>query len=140
MSAPAARSLCSTDDVAEFLVAPQTDLLPLTLALILEELARTPATAKIIVFAPTARGAAIASDVFETPGVAHVLNQFGGSAPFPTFAIHSRRSQSQRVKATEGFAKAPRGVLFSSDVAARGVDFPGVSVVLQVGLPASAEQ
>jgi ATP-dependent RNA helicase MSS116 len=31
-------------------------------------------------------------------------------------------------------------VLFSSDVSARGVDYPNVTHVLQFGLPASREQ
>ncbi|KAF8754256.1 Type III restriction enzyme, res subunit [Rhizoctonia solani] len=45
-----------------------------------------------------------------------------------------------RTKATEDFKLAPTGVLFSSDVTARGIDIPGVTCVIQAGLPASAEQ
>lgn len=52
----------------------------------------------------------------------------------------SRKSQSQRTKAADEFKLARCGVLFSSDVTARGIDVPGVTSVLQVGLPASAEQ
>jgi hypothetical protein len=35
------------------------------------------------------------------------------------------------------FKSAKGGVLFSSDVTARGMDFPNVTTVIQVGLPAS---
>lgn len=54
--------------------------------------------------------------------------------------IHSRKSQSQRNAAAEAFKVVKCGILFSSDVTARGMDFPGVTTVLQVGLPANAEQ
>ncbi|CAE6424353.1 unnamed protein product [Rhizoctonia solani] len=58
----------------------------------------------------------------------------------PVYSIHSRMSQPRRTKATEDFKLAPTGVLFSSDVTARGIDIPGVTCVIQAGLPASAEQ
>lgn len=115
------------------------DALPATLALILEEIARLPLAAKVIVFSPTARAAGLAAELFRTPAVTRRL-ETAANGSFPIGEIHSRKSQSARVKATSDFAAAPRAVLFSSDVAARGVDFPGVSCVLQVGLPASGEQ
>ena len=58
----------------------------------------------------------------------------------PVYSIHSRLSQPRRTKATEDFKLAPTGVLFSSDVTARGIDIPGVTCVIQAGLPANAEQ
>lgn len=115
------------------------DALPATVALILEEVARLPLAAKVIVFSPTARAAGLAAELFRSPAVTKRLEAAVGGS-FPVGEIHSRRSQAQRVRATSDFAGAARAVLFSSDVAARGVDFPGVSCVLQVGLPASAEQ
>lgn len=44
------------------------------------------------------------------------------------------------MKAIEAFRKAPMGVLFSSDVMARGIDVKGVTGVVQIGLPANPEQ
>jgi len=41
------------------------------------------------------------------------------------YEIHSRKSQPQRMKAAEAFKVAKNAVLLSSDVAARGMDFPG---------------
>jgi len=49
-------------------------------------------------------------------------------------------SQSARGKATEAFRAAKEGVLFSSDVTARGIDVKGVTAVIQVGLPSNEEQ
>ncbi|KAE8229094.1 hypothetical protein CF326_g5945 [Tilletia indica] len=123
-------------------VAGMQDMIPLTLALLLEELERAPTSAKVIVFSPTARAAGLLAEVFRTQAIKQVLTQaLANSGPdFSVGEVHSRRSQPQRVKATQEFAAARRGVLFSSDVAARGVDFPGVTAVFQVGLPASPEQ
>ncbi|PNH08328.1 DEAD-box ATP-dependent RNA helicase 25 [Tetrabaena socialis] len=53
---------------------------------------------------------------------------------------HSRKSQPQRDAASAQFRSGPRQVLFSSDVSARGVDYPGVSLVVQCGIPANREQ
>jgi len=52
-----------------------------------------------------------------------------------TYEIHAKLSQQQRTRAAEDFRSAKTGVLFSSDVTARGMDFPNVSHVIQVGLP-----
>ncbi|KAF2479886.1 P-loop containing nucleoside triphosphate hydrolase protein [Neohortaea acidophila] len=61
-------------------------------------------------------------------------------APARVSEIHSRLSQSQRTAAAESFRRAESGVLLSSDVTARGMDFPNVTHVIQVGLPTSREQ
>lgn len=54
--------------------------------------------------------------------------------------IHSRKSQSVRNKASEKFRKLKSGVLLTSDVSARGVDYPNVTHVIQIGLPDNADQ
>lgn len=51
------------------------------------------------------------------------------------FEIHSKLSQAQRTRAADDFRNCQSGLLFSSDVTARGMDFPNVSHVIQVGLP-----
>jgi ATP-dependent RNA helicase MSS116 len=48
------------------------------------------------------------------------------------FQIHSRKSQSQRNATADKFRKGTRMILFSSDVSARGVDYPDVTLVVQV--------
>ena len=51
------------------------------------------------------------------------------------FEMHSKLTQGARTRMSEGFRLARTGVLFSSDVTARGMDFPNVTHVIQVGLP-----
>ncbi|KAF2277119.1 DEAD-domain-containing protein [Westerdykella ornata] len=55
------------------------------------------------------------------------------------YEIHSKLSQAQRTKASDSFRFAESAVLFSSDVTARGMDFPNVTHVIQVGLPRDRE-
>jgi ATP-dependent RNA helicase MSS116 len=80
-------------------------------------------------FLPTARSASIFNEIFSNMQL-----------PYPTWEIHSRMSQSARGKATDAFRAAKEGVLFSSDVTARGIDVKGVTAVVQVGLPSNEEQ
>ncbi|KAI1083518.1 ATP-dependent RNA helicase mss116 [Whalleya microplaca] len=58
----------------------------------------------------------------------------------PVYDIHSRLTQAQRTRNADAFRRAQTGVLFSSDVTARGMDFPNVSHVIQVGLPPDRDQ
>ena len=51
----------------------------------------------------------------------------------PVLEMHSRKSQAQRTRAADQFRSAKRCIMFSSDVSARGVDYPDVSLVIQVG-------
>ncbi|GAA6009117.1 hypothetical protein JCM11491_005755 [Sporobolomyces phaffii] len=55
--------------------------------------------------------------------------------------IHSKKSQDQRTRASDLFRRANAGysVLVTSDVSARGVDYPGVTRVIQVGIPGSRD-
>jgi ATP-dependent RNA helicase MSS116 len=67
-----------------------------------------------MVFFPTARSTGLAAEVFrKIKGLPTVVE------------IHSRKNQSARSKATEEFKNAKSAILFSSDVSARGMDFPG---------------
>jgi ATP-dependent RNA helicase MSS116 len=109
-----------------YLLAPQATHFAAALA------ALAPyARQKAIVFLPTAREAELWHAVLE-----HALAPAGGAA----WALHSRLSQPRRDKNTQAFREAAAGVMVASDVLARGIDIPDVSFVLQVGLPANAEQ
>jgi len=57
----------------------------------------------------------------------------------PTFSIQSKLTQAQRQKGADMFRRAKEGVLFSSDVTARGMDFPDVTHVIQVDTPRDRE-
>lgn len=50
-------------------------------------------------------------------------------------SIHSRLTQGARTAAAEQFRNSESAILMSSDVTARGMDFPNVTHVIQVGLP-----
>lgn len=55
--------------------------------------------------------------------------------------IHSKKTQEQRTRASDTFRRASSGysILVTSDVSARGVDYPGVTRVIQVGVPGSRD-
>ena len=55
-------------------------------------------------------------------------------------AIHGNKSQPQRVRALEAFRSGKEPVLIATDVAARGIDIPGVSHVINFELPNVPEQ
>lgn len=86
-------------------------------------------SSKIIVFGVTANMVALFAGVFSQ-----------GLTPLKVFEIHSRLNQSARTKTTAQFKEAATGILFASDVIGRGMDFPNVDLVIQVGLPSNGEQ
>ncbi len=96
-------------------------------SLLQEEISATAGDPKIIVFGTTANLVAMYADTFK--------EQLG----LPVFELHSRLSQPARTRATDQFKTAKRGVMFASDVIGRGMDFPDVSLVLQVGLPLDSD-
>ena len=53
--------------------------------------------------------------------------------------IHGKMHQRERTLVARRFRNAPHGVLLTSDVSARGVDYPDVSHVVQVGASQSRE-
>jgi ATP-dependent RNA helicase MSS116 len=80
---------------------------------------------KLIVFTSTARMAELLAALFRAAGMTDAME------------LHSRLKQSQRDRTT-ALLSAPAGttgtLLFASDVVARGVDFPDVTLVVQMGL------
>ncbi|KAK6331365.1 hypothetical protein TWF730_004447 [Orbilia blumenaviensis] len=93
---------------------------------------------KAMVFFSTARGAELAAMMFRRvrlPGSdSHPL------FPLDLIQIHSRLTQNRRTEAANAFRRGENAVLFSSDVTARGMDFPNVTHVIQVGSPSNREQ
>lgn len=82
---------------------------------------------KIIVFFTTARQTQFCSELFEAMGR-------------PVLEIHSRKSQGHRNKVSNKFRNGSSLIMFTSDVTARGLDYPDVTTVIQVGLPADKAQ
>ncbi|QZD95043.1 DEAD/DEAH box helicase [Qipengyuania gelatinilytica] len=63
-----------------------------------------------------------------------------GQAGIPANAIHGNKSQPQRERALDEFKRAKTPILIATDVAARGIDIPGVSHVINYELPNVPEQ
>ena len=93
---------------------------------LLRELLADEAMTSVLVFARTKHRA---------DRVARQLQQWG----LDTAAIHGDRSQSQRVRALEGFRRGAHRVLVATDIAARGIDVEGVSHVVNLDVPHEAE-
>ena len=59
--------------------------------------------------------------------------------PCRIYQMNGKLDQSRRTRETQGFRTSESAILFSTDVAARGMDFPDVTHVIQIGLPKSSE-
>jgi ATP-dependent RNA helicase RhlE len=53
--------------------------------------------------------------------------------------MHSNRSLGQRREALDGFKSGRYRVLVATDIAARGIDFSGIELVINYDLPEDAE-
>ena len=80
----------------------------------------------VLVFSRTKRGA---------DKIARRLDHAG----VKTVTVHSDKTQSQRMKAMEGFRAGKFQVMVATDVAARGIDISGISHVINFDVPAYAE-
>ncbi|KAF9144025.1 hypothetical protein BG015_000233 [Linnemannia schmuckeri] len=86
---------------------------------------------KIMVFLPTTRGAQLYAKVFAKLSMGKELS---------VFEIHSAKSQRERTLTSRNFKNIMTpAVLFTSDISARGVDYPGVGLIIQVGAPLSLD-
>lgn len=83
-----------------------------------------PEDYKVIVFTPTSRHAAFLCEFVLC------LRDLGTNV----IEIHSKMTQSKRTKASDAFRSGCGIVMFSSDVSARGMDYPDVTMVVQLGL------
>ncbi|KAI8958097.1 DEAD-domain-containing protein [Daldinia sp. FL1419] len=87
-----------------------------------------PEAFKVIIFVPTARLVDFYGEILQkSPGLP------------PVVSLHSRMAQGKRTKVTDEFRKAQSGILVATDVIARGMDFPSVTNVFQVGIPSDRE-
>ncbi|TKA65170.1 hypothetical protein B0A49_04835 [Cryomyces minteri] len=121
----------TVDRVPQFSVVVPTvkDTFNALAALIQLEYKQSPEDFKIIVFGTTANGVALLAAAFDrlVPGI-------------KVFQLQSRLNQARRTRTTDEFKAASSGIMFASDVIGRGMDFPNVGLVIQVGLPSSGEQ
>ena len=80
----------------------------------------------VLIFSRTKRGADKISERLEKSGITST-------------AIHSNRTQPQRMHALEGFRKGKYRVLVATDIASRGIDVDGISHVINYDIPRDAE-
>jgi ATP-dependent RNA helicase RhlE len=80
----------------------------------------------VLVFSRTKRGADKISRQLKRAGVVAV-------------AIHSGRTQGQRLQAMDGFKRGKFQVMVATDIAARGINIEGISHVINYDVPAYAE-
>ena len=81
---------------------------------------------KVLVFGETKFGVQRLSDHLDRSGI-------------PSAAIHGNKSQSQRQRALKAFKDQKVRVMVATDVAARGLDIPNVSHVINFDQPATYE-
>ncbi|MEM7399999.1 MAG: DEAD/DEAH box helicase [Pseudomonadota bacterium] len=93
---------------------------------VLTDLLKAPKMDRAIVFTRTKRGA---------DKVCRHLVQAGLAAN----AIHGNKAQNARVRALDGFRRGKVRILVATDIAARGIDVPGVSHVINFELPNDPE-
>ena len=109
--------------------------LPHLLKLISHDQLIHPKQSKIILFCPTTKMTMLYSTL---------LRALSQSLPNKSnvYEIHSKRTMEQRSKASDKFRKdrSSSSILVTSDVSARGVDYPNVSRVIQIGIPHSSDQ
>lgn len=111
--------------------------LPHVLKLLAADQLTNPGKSKSIVFLPTTK---------LTQLYATFIRELSEALPAgdrtEVYEIHSKLEQRRRSRASDAFRQDNSGasVLVTSDVSARGVDYPGVTRVIQVGIPGTPEQ
>jgi ATP-dependent RNA helicase RhlE len=93
---------------------------------VLSTMLADPAMNSVIVFARTKHGADRVTRDLERDG-------------FNAAVIHGNKSQNARQKALNGFREGSVRILVATDIAARGIDVPGISHVVNFDLPDEAE-
>ena len=107
------------------------------LRLLAHEQLTNPGSSKTIVFLPTTK----MTQLFST-----LLREMKSVLPAgkntSIYEIHSKKTMEGRTRTSADFRADKSGcsVLVSSDVSARGVDYPGVTRIIQVGIPSSPDQ
>ena len=102
------------------------DLFPALISIVNNHCQTFKSNYKVIVFCSTARFAQFLS---------HLLSYIGIS----TLCICSRMSQNKRISNADGFKSAEKSILISSDVSARGIHYPDISLIIQIGMASSTE-
>lgn len=123
---------------AAHIVEPSDQIVHAARLIALDQL-QNPGKSKVIVFAPTTNFTVMLNKVFKQSTFQETLPCGTGSH---IYELHSQLDQNKRFRVSDMFRKDACGasVLVTTDVSARGVDYPGVTRVIQVGAPISQDQ
>lgn len=96
-----------------------------------------PGKSKIILFLPTTKMTHLAAEILRD-----IRYTLPSSSQTNIYEIHSAKAQETRTSTSNNFRADQSGasILVTSDVSARGVDYPGVTRVIQIGVPSTGEQ
>ncbi|KAL2612799.1 hypothetical protein R1flu_024491 [Riccia fluitans] len=109
-----------------YIISPLDNQLEVIASLLENHMAENP-DYKVLVFCTTARVTALMAEWSQNLG-------------YNTLEIHSRKSQAVRTRVSNAFRNSAGGVImYTSDVSARGVDYPDVTLVIQLGCPSGRE-
>ncbi|EAL18405.1 hypothetical protein CNBJ3280 [Cryptococcus deneoformans B-3501A] len=114
-------------------VPSSADAMPHIMRLIAQDQMANPKS-KIVLFLNTTK---------QTMLTATLVRELVDTLPAQTavYEIHSKLDQNKRTRSSDKFRREHRpAVLVTSDVSARGVDYPGVTRVIQLGVPSTTEQ
>ena len=118
----------TAERIDQYLFMVQQDEKQTLLEMMLSERHAVPGKfERVLIFARTKHGC---------DRIVKKLSQSG----IPANAIHGNKSQPQRERALDEFKRAKTPILVATDVAARGIDIPGVSHVINYELPNVPEQ
>ncbi|KAF2269669.1 DEAD-domain-containing protein, partial [Lojkania enalia] len=67
------------------------------------------------------------------------LTPFLQNLDLPALPLHSQMPQKARLRSVERFTERPGSILVATDVAARGLDIPGVELIVHYHLPRTAD-
>jgi ATP-dependent RNA helicase RhlE len=93
---------------------------------LLVELLEDPAMDRVLIFTRTKHGA-------------DKVCKFLGQAGLAVDALHGNKAQNARVRALEAFRSGKARILVATDIAARGIDVPAISHVINFELPHEPE-
>ena len=118
-------------------IEDSTQQFPYLLQLITHDQLVTGGNSKIIVFFPTTKAVQLFSD-FITQAAPQV---FPSGHKTKVYEMHSKRTMERRIAVSKSFRRDTSGaaILVTSDISARGVDYPGVTRVIQMGAPSNGD-
>lgn len=122
----------------QYLIVPWAETFAATVAVLEKCFKEDPKHCKVMIFFTTARMTGLFYEMLSAlksqSSKGDILNAV------PVSQIHSRMQQGARMRVAKDFGEASSAILCSSDVTARGMSFPKVTQVLQIGIPQNSDQ